>query len=200
MAQHLIRRENAWGSECRRLERAETIPKKSQCRIARTDGESALHQHRSAAPAHAAGDTPAAPRTVAARVGLDTLHSARFVDQSPAEVHRRCLRSRPTSAPRARCRVLAEAGEVRERRDQVRHPAYQTRARRDGAQSGLVLERGPVSLLGSSTSSALRRGLDGGGQVERPQRLIEQCDHGCSAPSRRGVAGVAPSLKLAIWG
>ena len=74
----------------------------------------------------------------------------------PPKSMRRCLRSRPNlCSPRTMYRVLAEADEVRERRDQVRHPAYvSTRARRGrGAESGLVLGHhqaegpGPLSLL-----------------------------------------------------
>ena len=60
-----------------------------------------------AAAARAAG---AVPRAVAARLGyerrqaiLDTLHSERFVDQSPAECMLRCSRSRGTSGRCARC-------------------------------------------------------------------------------------------------
>ena len=55
----------------------------------------------------------------------DTLHSARFVDQSPAEVYATLLEEQTyLCSPRTMYRVLAEANEVRERRDQVRHPAY----------------------------------------------------------------------------
>ena len=56
---------------------------------------------------------------------LDTLHSARFLDQAPAQVHATlldegtCLRS-----PRTMYRLLDAAGEVKERRDQVRRPHY----------------------------------------------------------------------------
>jgi putative transposase len=56
---------------------------------------------------------------------LDVLHSDRFVDQSPAEVHATLLEEQTyRCSPRTMYRVLAQAGEVRERRDQVRHPAY----------------------------------------------------------------------------
>ena len=53
------------------------------------------------------------------------LHSDRFVDQSPAEVHATLLEQQTDlCSPRTMYRVLAAAGEVRERRDQARHPAY----------------------------------------------------------------------------
>ena len=56
---------------------------------------------------------------------LDTLHSDRFVDQSPAEVHATLLEEQTyLCSPRTMYRVLAGAAEVRERRDQARHPAY----------------------------------------------------------------------------
>ena len=63
------------------------------------------------------------------RAVRDTLHSARFVDQSPAEVYATLLEEQTyLCSPRTMYRVLAEADEVRERRDQVRHPAYYGRA------------------------------------------------------------------------
>ena len=59
------------------------------------------------------------------RAVRDTLHSARFVDQSPAEVYAPLLEEQTyLCSPRTMYRVLAAADEVRERRDQVRHPAY----------------------------------------------------------------------------
>ena len=107
----------------------------------------------SAAMNYAAGDAPAATTRhcrsalVAAerRAVRDTLHSARFVDQSPDEVLcERCSRSRPASA-RLRARrtgcspMPTKCGSAV---DQVRHPACViSRARRDGAESGLVLGR-----------------------------------------------------------
>ena len=63
---------------------------------------------------------PAERRTV-----LDTLHSARFLDQSPAEVHATLLEEQTyLCSTRTMYRVLAAADEVRERRDQARHPAF----------------------------------------------------------------------------
>jgi putative transposase len=56
---------------------------------------------------------------------LDTLHSERFCDASPAEVHASLLEEETyLASPRTMYRVLAEANEVRERRDHLRHPAY----------------------------------------------------------------------------
>ena len=59
------------------------------------------------------------------QVVLDTLHSERFVDQSPAEVHATLLEEQIyLCSPRTMYRVLSDADEVRERRDQARHPAF----------------------------------------------------------------------------
>ena len=56
---------------------------------------------------------------------LDVLHSERFVDQSPAEVHATLLEEQTyLCSPRTMYRVLAAADEVRERRAQARHPVY----------------------------------------------------------------------------
>jgi putative transposase len=56
---------------------------------------------------------------------LDTLNSERFCDASPAEVHATLLEEDTyLASPRTMYRVLADAHEVRERRDQLRHPSY----------------------------------------------------------------------------
>jgi putative transposase len=58
---------------------------------------------------------------------LDVLHSERFVDQSPAEVHATLLEEQSyLCSTRTMYRILAAAAEVRERRQQARHPAYAT--------------------------------------------------------------------------
>jgi len=57
---------------------------------------------------------------------LDTLHSPRFIDRAPAEVYASLLdENRYLCSIRTMYRVLDEAREVRERRDQLRHPRYQ---------------------------------------------------------------------------
>ncbi len=56
---------------------------------------------------------------------LDVLHSERFVDQSPAEVQATLLDEQTfLCSTRTMYRILDAADEVRERRDQARHPAY----------------------------------------------------------------------------
>ena len=54
---------------------------------------------------------------------LETLHSERFLDQAPAQVHATLLGTYLCS-PRTMYRLLDAAGEVKERRDQVRRPHY----------------------------------------------------------------------------
>jgi putative transposase len=56
---------------------------------------------------------------------LETLNSERFVDQAPAEVHAALLdEGRYHCSVRTMYRILAASAQVRERRDQLRHPAY----------------------------------------------------------------------------
>jgi len=71
---------------------------------------------------------------------LDVLHSERFVDQSPAEVHATLLEEQTyLCSTRTMYRILDAAQEVRERRAQARHPAYEAGARRGGPESDLVV-------------------------------------------------------------
>jgi putative transposase len=56
---------------------------------------------------------------------LDTLHAKRFCDQSPVEVHATLLEEgRYLCSPRTMYRILVDSKEVRERRNQLRHPHY----------------------------------------------------------------------------
>jgi len=56
---------------------------------------------------------------------LATLHEDRFADHAPAEVYATLLdEKRYLCSERTMYRVLAENAEVRERRNQLRHPAY----------------------------------------------------------------------------
>ena len=71
---------------------------------------------------------PTPPRALSTnerRMVLDTLHSERFVDQAPAEAYATLLdEGRYLCSIRTMYRLLHEAHEVRERRDQLRHPQY----------------------------------------------------------------------------
>jgi putative transposase len=54
---------------------------------------------------------------------LQVLHSERFVDAAPAQVHATLLEEGSyLCSPRTMYRLLAESGEVRERRNQLQHP------------------------------------------------------------------------------
>ena len=56
---------------------------------------------------------------------LDVLHSARFVDKAPPEIYATLLdEDRYIGSVRTMYRLLAEAQEVRERRNQARHPKH----------------------------------------------------------------------------
>jgi putative transposase len=70
--------------------------------------------------------TPARALTVGERRAvLDVLHEPRFADQAPAEIYARLLdENRYLCSERTMYRILAANAEVRERRDQLRHPTY----------------------------------------------------------------------------
>ena len=86
-----------------------------------------LYRHRSrvsAAPAAAPVERSSARALDAEerQAVLATLHSERFVDQSPAAVYARLLdEGRYLCSERTMYRLLEDAGEIRERRDQLRH-------------------------------------------------------------------------------
>jgi putative transposase len=71
---------------------------------------------------------PAPPRALNAlerQEVLDVLHTDRFVDKAPTEVYATLLdEGIYHCSVRTMYRVLDEAGEIRERRDQARHPHY----------------------------------------------------------------------------
>jgi putative transposase len=71
---------------------------------------------------------PSPPRRLGAperRIVLDVLHELRFADLAPAEVFATLLQEgRYLCSVRTMHRILAENAEVRERRNQLRHPAY----------------------------------------------------------------------------
>jgi len=86
--------------------------------------------YRRRQPARVSTPTPRAPSSRALvpaerEAVLDVLHSERFVDQSPAEVQSTLLEEETyLCSTRTMYRILDAAQEVRERRDQARHPAY----------------------------------------------------------------------------
>ena len=95
--------------------------------IALNVARATYYRRRKPRPAPAPRPTP--PRTLSpderARV-LSVLHAPEHVDLAPAQVYAKLLdeRGEYLCSERTMYRVLAAAGEVRERRDQLVHPAY----------------------------------------------------------------------------
>jgi putative transposase len=71
---------------------------------------------------------PTSPRALTSaerQTVLDTLHGERFVDRAPAEVYATLLdEATYLCSIRTMYRILHDAQEVRERRNQLRHPSY----------------------------------------------------------------------------
>jgi putative transposase len=82
----------------------------------------------SAAPQAAASRPRIPPRSLSERERrqvLEVLHSERFVDKAPAEVYATLLDEGDyLCSVRTMYRILGESNEVRERRNQLRHPQY----------------------------------------------------------------------------
>ena len=89
-------------------------------------GVSRAGVYRPRQPARPPAARPAPPRAldpVERQLVIETLDSARFVDQAPAQVHATLLdEGTYLCSPRTMYRLLDAAGEVKERRDQVRRP------------------------------------------------------------------------------
>jgi putative transposase len=84
------------------------------------------YRQRQPRPAPRPRPTPARALPPAERQAvLDVLHEPRFVDLAPAEIYATRLdEDRYLCSERTLYRVLAANAEVRERRDQLRHPSY----------------------------------------------------------------------------
>jgi putative transposase len=84
--------------------------------------------YRSLQPQAPAQERPTPERALSAaehQAVLDTLHCERFVDKAPAEVWATLLdEGTYLCSRRTMYRILEDAQQVRERRDQLRHPAY----------------------------------------------------------------------------
>jgi putative transposase len=75
---------------------------------------------------HTRRKSPRALSSAEIQTVLQTLHSEPFVDQAPAQVVATLLdQGSYLCSERTMYRVLSAHGEVRERRDQLRHPSYQ---------------------------------------------------------------------------
>ena len=89
-----------------------------------------LYRHRRREATPAVEPTPAGSHRALSGVErqevLDVLHSERFVDQAPAQVAAALLdEERYLCSVRTMCRILDANQEVRERRNQRRHPVYE---------------------------------------------------------------------------
>jgi len=87
-----------------------------------------LYRHRKPKPTGERRPRPTPPRALSEterRQVKQTLNTPRFVDKAPAEVYATLLdEGRYLCSMRTMYRVLADEGQVRERRDQRRHPSY----------------------------------------------------------------------------
>jgi putative transposase len=92
-------------------------------------GLSRATYYREARPKVGCRRRPSSPRALSEherKQVLDTLNSERFIDQAPAQVHATLLdEGRYHCSVRTMYRILDENAQVRERRDQLRHPRYE---------------------------------------------------------------------------
>lgn len=86
----------------------------------------ATYYRRLTPPAASPKPTPARALSSAERQHvLDVLHDPRFVDLAPAQVHAQLLdEGKYVCSERTMYRILADNEEVKERRNQLRHPEY----------------------------------------------------------------------------
>jgi putative transposase len=111
----------------------------------RTGGPACVIEPRRRRPTPRALSEP--ERTTA----LEALHSERFVDTAPAEVVATLLdEGTYLCSERTMYRLLAANGEVRERRDQLRHPAY-ARPELLATRPGELWSWDTTKLLGPAT-------------------------------------------------
>lgn len=92
-------------------------------------GLSRASYYRSQRPRPAPAPRPSPPRALSPaerQTALAVLHESRFADLAPAQVYTRLLdEGRYLCSERTLYRILDANKEVRERRDQLRHPMYQ---------------------------------------------------------------------------
>ena len=84
--------------------------------------------YRARSPKEASGPRPRPKRALSEaerQAVLDVCHSEAFVDKAPRTIEATLMdRGEYLCSSRTMYRILAQAGEVKERRDQARHPAY----------------------------------------------------------------------------
>ncbi len=105
-----------------------TVGRAAACRALNVPRASLYRHLRPSAPATTAPPPQSQPRALAPaerQQVLDHLHSERFRDKAPTEVFATLLdEGSYLCSVRTMYRILEQAGEVRERRDQLRHPNY----------------------------------------------------------------------------
>ena len=113
-----------------------------------------IYRWRTPPPARPSRARPLSPRALSGPergVVLDRLHEQRFVDCSPAHVYATLLdEGTYLASERTMYRLLAAHGEVRERRDQLTHPAY-ARPELLASQPNEVWSWDVTKLLGPAT-------------------------------------------------
>jgi putative transposase len=107
------------------LELSDSVGKAEVCRALGVPHASFYRRMQPAAPRRVR-PTPVRALTATERqVVLDHLHSKRFSDKAPAEVYATLLdEDIYLCSIRTMHRILAENGELKERRNQLRHPQY----------------------------------------------------------------------------
>lgn len=105
------------------------VGRAAACRALHVPRASLYRHLRPSQPVAPAAPRPSPPRALAPaeqqRV-LDVLHSERFQDKAPTEVFATLLdEGTYLCSVRTMYRILEQAGEVRERRNQLHHPSYQ---------------------------------------------------------------------------
>jgi len=99
------------------------------CAACAAVGVARASYYRSLQPPKPATTRPSPPRALKAderQAVLDVLHCERFVDMAPAQIWATLLDEQTyLCSPRTMYRILRNANELRERRNQLRHPAYQ---------------------------------------------------------------------------
>src|SRR5271163_3736023 len=108
----------------------ELVPQGSTAAVCRSLGvpRATLYRRRQPKPSATTTPRPRPPRALSdqeRRQVLDVLHSEPFADKAPAEVYAALLdNGQYVCSIRTMYRILDDQLEVRERRDQLRHPAY----------------------------------------------------------------------------
>jgi hypothetical protein len=85
---------------------------------------------------------------------MDLLHAPRFADQAPAEIYASLLDEGVHHCSiRTMYRILGQNGEVRERREQLRHPTYR-KPELLASRHSSTSRSSPSALAASSTPEA----------------------------------------------